>query len=206
MQQEHEEAMDEPSHELLQRWQRGDESAAEALFRHYFTRLHALAEARLSQRLAARLDADDVVQSALNSFFVGARDGRFVLKQAGDLWRLLAAITINKTRRAKRRHGAGKRSIDLEQLPLPMRGGRDEETAWLAHDPTPEEAAALDDELGSLLRPLHDGQRRIVALRLQGYTLDEIAAEVHLSQRTVRRTMEQVKQSLENRLRGGDEP
>ena len=54
--------------------------------------------------------------------------------------------------------------------------------------------------------PLHDGQRRIVELRLQGFTLDEIAVEVHLSQRTVRRTMEQVKKQLENRLCACDKP
>ncbi|HTU17838.1 MAG TPA: sigma-70 family RNA polymerase sigma factor [Gemmataceae bacterium] len=193
--------MEEQSYELLQRWQNGDESAADELFRRYFSRLHALVQVRLSQRLAARLDAEDVVQSALLSFFTQARDGRFVLKQAGDLWRLLAAITINKMRHVERRHSAEKRAVDLERLPPSLREGLDEETAWLAHEPTPEEAATLDDELESLLRPLHNGQRRIVELRLQGYTLDEIAVEVHLSQRTVRRTMEQVKQHLENRLR-----
>ncbi len=198
--------MDEQSHELLKRWQTGDESAAEALFHRYFSRLHALVQTRLSQRLAARLDADDVVQSAFRSFFSEARTGRFVLKQAGDMWRLLAAITINKLRHTERRHSAEKRSVKLEQVPLPLREGLDEQTAWLAHDPTPDEAAALADELESLLRPLHEGQRRIVELRLQGYTLDEIAEEVHLSQRTVRRTMEQVKQYLENRLREFDKP
>ena len=198
--------MDEHSHELLQRLQSGDESAAEALFRRYFSRLHALVQARLSQRLSSRFDAEDVVQSALFSFFTRARDGGFVLKQAGDLWRLLAAITINKMRHVQRRHSADKRAVDLEQLPLPLSESLDETTAWLAHDPTPEEAATLADEVESLLRPLHDVQRRIVEFRLQGYTLDEISVEVHLSQRTVRRTMEQIKKQLENRLCECDKP
>lgn len=189
--------MDEHSSELMRRWQTGDESAAETLFRRYFTRLHALVQTRLSSKMAVRFDADDVVQSAFRSFFNGARDGRFVLKHAGDLWRLLAAIAINKMRHEERRHSADKRSLNVEQLPLPLRDGVDQEIAWLAHDPTPEEAAILADEVEALLRPLEAEQRRIVELRLQGHSLDEIAVEVRRSQRTVRRTMELIKQRLE---------
>lgn len=191
--------MDEHSSELMRRWQTGDESAAETLFRRYFTRLHTLIQTRLSAKMAVRFDADDVVQSAFRSFFNGARDGRFVLKHAGDLWRLLAAIAINKIRHEERRHSADKRSLNVEQLPLPLRDGVDQEIAWLAHDPTPEEAAILADEMEALLRPLEAEQRRIVELRLQGHSLDEIAVEVRRSQRTVRRTMELIKQRLERR-------
>jgi RNA polymerase sigma factor (sigma-70 family) len=198
--------MDEHSSDLLRRWQTGDQSAAEALFRRYFARLHGLVRARLSDKMAARLDADDVVQSAFRSFFTGARDGRYVLKHSGDLWRLLAAITMNKMRHAERRHAAGKRCVDLEQLPLPLRAELDEDLVWMAHDPTPEEAAILADEVQSLLRPLAPEQRRIVELRLQGYTLEEIAVEVRRSQRTVRRTMELVRERLQERMRRSEEP
>jgi RNA polymerase sigma factor (sigma-70 family) len=156
--------------------------------------------------MAARFDADDVVQSAFRSFFTGARDGRYFLQQAGDLWRLLAAIAINKMRHAQRRHSAGKRSLDLEELPLPLREGIDEETIWLAHEPTPEEAAIFADEVESLLRPLDAEHRRIVELRLQGFKLDEIAQEVRRSQRTVRRIMDLVKQRLERRRSESEQP
>ena len=198
--------MDEHSSELMRGWQNGDQSAAETLFRRYFTRLHALVRTRLSAKMTARFDADDVVQSALQSFFDGARDGKFVLKHAGDLWHLLAAIAINKIRHEERRHSADKRSFDIEQLPLPLRDGVDAETAWLAHDPTPEEAAILADEVESLLRPLEDEQRCIVELRLQGHSLDEIAVMVRRSQRTVRRTMELIKHRLERRQQNFEKP
>lgn len=198
--------MDEHSSELLQRWQRGDPAAAEALFSRYFRRLHGLVQVRMSAKMAARFDADDVVQSAFRSFFTGARDGRYVLQRSGDLWRLLAAIAINKLRHEQRRHSAGKRSLDLEQLPPPLRESMDEETMWLAHDPTPEEAAILADEVESLLRPLDAEHRRIVELRLQGHTLNEIALEVRRSQRTVRRIMDLVKQRLERRKNENEQP
>ena len=192
--------MEECSSALLQRWQRGDESAAEVLFHRYFLRLRALVQGRLSPRLAARLDPDDVVQLAFRSFFTAARGGRFVLRQGDDLWYLLAGITLNKMRHAERRHRAAKRALHLEQLSLPLPGGVNEENDWLAPDPTPEESAMLADEVQALLRALPVGARRIVELRLQGYTLDEIAADVQLCQRTVRRTMDKVRQQVWERL------
>src|SRR5262245_31380615 len=91
---------DTPSAELVARYHRGgDESAAEELFRRYCGRLTALARSRLSQALAARVDAEDVVQSAYRSFFRLARGGDVVLRASGDLWRLLVRITLRKVYR-----------------------------------------------------------------------------------------------------------
>ena len=68
---------DHASAELLARVQAGDELAAEELFRRFAERLIAVAGARLSARMARRIDAEDVVQSAYRSFFCKARDGRY---------------------------------------------------------------------------------------------------------------------------------
>lgn len=88
----------------------GDERAAEQLFAQYVGRLTALARARLSPRLSARTDPEDVVLSAYRSFFVAAREGQFTLARSGDLWRLLVAITLHKLYRQVRRHEAASRS------------------------------------------------------------------------------------------------
>ena len=192
--------MMEPSAELLARWQAGDQTAAAVLFRRYFTRLHALVSSWLPQRMAARLDADDVVQSVFHIFFDAARDGRYVLEHAGDLWRLLAAIALAQVKHTLKRHSADRRSLTREELPLPLRDAVDENDLWLASEPTPEEAAILADEVQLLLRPLNPAQRRSVELRLQGFTLEEIAVHVGRNERTVRRTLELVKQQLEDRI------
>src|SRR5262249_16649412 len=60
------------SAELLSRWRKGDEEAASALFRRYAEQLIVLARGHLSEKLAHRLDPQDVVQSAYRSFFTGA--------------------------------------------------------------------------------------------------------------------------------------
>src|SRR6516162_8959719 len=103
--------MEEPSANLVARWQQGDQQAALELFERFAERLIALARSRLSAQVARRLDAEDVVQSAYRSFFEGARDGRYAIHHSGDLWRLLAAITLHKTKHQARHHHAAKRSV-----------------------------------------------------------------------------------------------
>jgi RNA polymerase sigma-70 factor (ECF subfamily) len=195
--------MDPPSAELMARWRDGDEEAAEELFRRYVERLLALARSRLSERLARHVDPEDVVQSAFCSFFTGARAGRFALRRSGDLWRLLVGITLHKLQHQVERHTAGKRAAGREH-PLAREGSvLEAQGEVLAREPTPAEAAALADTLEHVLRGLEPLQRRMVELRLQGCSLDEIAADVRRSERTVRRVLERVKGRLRQE---GQEP
>jgi RNA polymerase sigma factor (sigma-70 family) len=191
---------DVPSAELLARYRhQHDPAAAETLFNRYAERLLRLARSRLSSRLAARVDAEDVVMSAYRSFFLLARDGDVVLHESGDLWRLLVRITLRKVCRNARRHRAGCRSVEREQ-PLAEVTEEGQEEALLSREPAPEEAAALIDELQQVLAPLNPIQRRIVELRLQGHEVDEIASEVQRSTRTVRRTLAGLGEELQRRL------
>ena len=191
--------VDEESAELLVRWQNGDQQAAGDLFRRYAERLIALVRSRLSEKLARRLDPEDVVQSVYRSFFSGARDGRYVLEQSGALWRLLVAMTLNKLRHQVEYHTAGKRAMDREGEAADGLEGIGAEA--LAAGPSPAEALAVADELERLMRGLDPLQRRMVELRLQGYTLNEIADETRRSLRTVRRLLDRIKDDLERQFR-----
>jgi RNA polymerase sigma factor (sigma-70 family) len=183
--------------QLLARWQQGDEAAATEMFRRYAQRLVALARSRLSDRLAHRVDPEDVVQSAYRSFFVAAREGRFELEHGGDLWQLLVTIMLHKLHRQVRRNTADKRSVEREQSlddrPILLRV----QPQLLAQEPTPIEAVALVDELEQLMKSLNSVEQRMVELRLQGYNLDEIADKTERSERTVRRLLERIKEQLE---------
>ena len=191
--------MNDPTADLLCRWQAGDQQAADEIFRRYADGLIALARRRLPGKLARRVDAEDVVQSAYRSFFAGARAGRFDPERGGDLWRLLVAITLHKLRNQLDRHTAEKRSIDAEQ----NFGSEDSfcriQTHRLAHEPSPVEALALVDELEQVMGDLEPLQRRMLDLRLQGYNLAEIAAETQRCPRTVLRALERVKLLMEQR-------
>lgn len=188
---------DNESAELLERFRAGDERAAEQLFNRFAGRLIALAASKLSEKLARRLDAEDVVQSAYRSFFRGARDGRYVLQRSGELWSLLVSITLHKLQHQAERHTAGKRGVDREETPEAADSCRGLSAFALARDPSPLEAAALADEVESVLCRLEPRHRSILELRLQGHNLEEIAAQVKCSERTVRRVLEEVKGRME---------
>jgi RNA polymerase sigma factor (sigma-70 family) len=189
----------DPVINLLDQWRGGDHQAANELFRLHAARLVALARSRLSDKLAGRVDAEDVVQSAYRSFFVRARDGEFDLRQGADLWALLVAITIHKVHQQVKRNTAGKRTVALEE----NYGSEDSLAGFQARPPTgepsPLEAVALVDQVEEVMRGLDPVRRRVLELRLQGYTLEEIATDSGLSRRTLRRFLDQVREQLERR-------
>jgi len=186
----------ETSAEVLARFRGGDDRAADELFCRYVGRLTLLARSRLSPKMASRTDPEDVVMSAYRSFFVGARQGRFLLTRSGDLWRLLVSITMHKLYRQVRSHSAEMRSVSVEQS---LFATKDEQLP-AAREPSPEEAIAMADELEAFMATLDGFARRILELRLQEEQLSTIAAETGRSERTVRRTLAVIRQKLAERL------
>jgi RNA polymerase sigma factor (sigma-70 family) len=178
----------EPTAEILRRYRQGDGQAAEELFGRYVDRLTRLARSRLSSKLAARTDPEDIVLSAYRSFFIGARDGRFSLQRSGDLWRLLVSITLHKLFRQARRHRADVRSVDAESPLL------DEQ--FFGREPSPEEVVGLADMLQNVLSQLDPIARRVLELRLQEESLATIAAQTGRSERTIRRVLADIRTTM----------
>jgi RNA polymerase sigma-70 factor (ECF subfamily) len=193
-------AQDEKIRELVERCRGGDQEAATVLFQRYVDRLIALLRERISPRLASRMDPEDVLQSAYRSFFNGLGHGKFAIERADELWGLLAAITLHKLCRKVAYHKAKKRAVQREYQPE-----RDQDLLKSYPDlvselPTPSEAAELVEELDLVMQQLTPQERRILELRLEGYTSEEIADHLHRSDRTVRRAMEKVRNEFRRRL------
>jgi RNA polymerase sigma-70 factor (ECF subfamily) len=184
---------------LLERVRTGDQQAADDIFRRYVDRLVAFARSRLSHKLARRVDPEDVVQSVYRSFFVRARQGQYTVAGIGDLWPLLAAITLHKLSKQVEYHTAQKRSLEREKSVIgegSLLGLRPEQ---LAHDPSPSEAMAAVEELELVMKSLAPLQRKMLQMHLQGHTVTEIAEAVDRSERAVRRLLAQVKDMLHQR-------
>ena len=194
---------DDESIELLNRIRQGDERAAADLFERYVERLIRLAQSRLSAKLQRRVDAEDVVQSVYRSFFSHARSGRYQLQQSGDLWRLLAAITVNKVRNQARHGRAQKRAVTAEETAVLNTTTLGLSPEAVCQAPTPEELGVLLEEIENEMRGLSQLKRQIVELRLQGVANEEIAEQVRCTERTVQRTLKQLKEGLEQRLLSG---
>ena len=189
--------------QLLNRWREGDESAAAELFDRYVNRLTALARKRLSARMQRRVEAEDVVQSAYRSFFVKAGDGRYTLEHSGDLWRLLATITISKVRGQVEFNTAKKRAV-YDEASMNDRGELRVDPELVAREPDPAEAIGVVEELEAVMAGLSPLHRRILELRLQHCSTEEIAKEVERTDRTVRRILENIRGDLQGRLVGLD--
>src|SRR5215472_8164885 len=88
----------------------GDAAAVQELFARYFRRLLGLARAKLQGKDLRVADEEDVVNSALAGFFLGAERGQYTqLHDRDDLWHLLVKITIRKAQRLVKEQGRQKR-------------------------------------------------------------------------------------------------
>lgn len=183
----------ESSAQLFASFAAGSQSAADRMFHRYINRLSRLAQARLTPRLAQRVDAEDIVMSAWRSFFVAAENGRFSIRESGDLWSLLATITLRKVYRTAEFHSAEKRDVNTEVC-----GTAEADLIAMlpSIEPGPEEAAALVDLVENMLTSLTQTDRRIVELRLQGELMADVARESGVSERTVRRVLQKVRHEL----------
>jgi RNA polymerase sigma-70 factor (ECF subfamily) len=189
--------MDAAFDQLMTRLRAGDQGAAAQVFDRFANRLIGLARACLDRRLRRKVDPEDVVQSVYKSFFFRQAQGQFNPSDWDNLWSLLTVITVRKCGRWKMHFLSQKRDINSELTPPP---GLDDSTPdWeaLADDPTPAEAAILNETLECLLRSLEGRDRDIVSLSLQGYSPVEISKELGRPRRTVFRVLARVKKRLE---------
>jgi DNA-directed RNA polymerase specialized sigma24 family protein len=184
----------------LGRLRAGDAAASadaiQRLWARYFSALVRLARARLPRAARRAADEEDIALSALDSFCRGEAAGRFAaLEDRDDLWRILVTITLRKVcdaiaheNRDKRGAGwTGAAASALDEL--------------LTREPSPEVAAQLADQVDHLVGRLGDDLlRRLALLKIQGHTEEEIAAELGVSPRTVRRKLGLIRRLWEHEV------
>jgi RNA polymerase sigma-70 factor (ECF subfamily) len=179
----------------------GGAAAREVLDR--FTReLIALARRQVDARLRHKIEPEDVVQSVYKSFFLRYGDAALGDRRRSELWGLLTCITLRKCADKVRYHRAGRRDVAREAAPPPGAEGADLRREGVSREPTPEHAAVLAETVAEVLRGLNADERPIIELSLQGYTTQEISAQLGRAERSVRRLRERVRKQLE-RLQAG---
>src|SRR5262249_61646991 len=113
-----------------------------------------------------------------------------------SLWGRLTLITVRKCAERAAYHRAECRDAARE-VP-PPRG--DEAAPWLepiGREPTPLEAAVLNETVEQLLAGLDEEERPVLGLSLQGYTNREVSERLGRAERTVRLLREGVRHRLE---------
>ena len=140
----------------------GDQAAAQPLWERYFSKLVAVARAKLKRlrRSGADEDEEDAAISAFNSFCNGAARGKFPqLTDRDDLWRLLVVITARKAMAQANRNLRQKRGGGRVVSEVVLFGGDDQAAPGpiagleqiAASGPTPEFAAMMAEQCRILL-------------------------------------------------------
>ncbi len=176
---------------LVELCRAGDQEAARQIFERYASRLVALARRQISQRMASRVDPEDVVQSVFRSFFGRVKAGKFRFEEQNDLGKLLVGITVHKTLRKIQFHKAGKRDRRLEVFQ--GEGSLEGIEGLLDGEPTPEAVVAFLDQLEHFLSQLRPQERQILEMRLEGYSNGEIAKKLGIYDRKIRRVIERIR-------------
>lgn len=166
---------------LLARVRDGSQGAATTLHARYAQRLLALARAQCGGDLAARVDAEDIVQSVFGSFFRAAAQGYYDAPTGDEIWGLLLVIGLNKIRATGGHHRAAKRdvrrTVGVDAVEPP---GTDEAAHTLLR-------LVVDEVIAGL----PEGHRESVRLRLEGFEVAEIATRTGRSLRSTERVLQE---------------
>ena len=185
--------------DLMARLRAGDDDAARLVFERFARRLVGLTRRHLDDRLARKVDPEDVVQSAYKSFFVRQREGELEVGGWDGLWGLLTLIALRKCADRAAYYGAAKRDLARE-VPTPRTADATPLLGdfALGREPLPDEAAVLAETVEALFRDIDDAdERAILELSLQGYSAAEISEQTGRAERSVRRLRERTRKRLE---------
>jgi DNA-binding transcriptional ArsR family regulator len=149
----------------------------------------------ITRQVAASLAVED-------NNVVASRDGLNIEEDRRVLWAWLLQITFNKLSGRIAYHLAAKRSVVREnELSSLLESAYGQDLALWSKEPSVEDLAAIADELDYLFGPHEATLRRVVDLRLQDFTITEIAERLSVSHTTVGRHLKKIVRRFEDRWR-----
>jgi RNA polymerase sigma factor (sigma-70 family) len=188
--------------DFLARIRAGDEEAARELLTRYEAQVRLVVRRQLPRLLRSRFDSLDFLQSIWGSFFRRMRSGASEFEDPQYLVAFLARAARNKVIDEYRRAVSQKHDIHREE-PLWGKGSRPRE---LAEDiDSPSEVAQAREAFRQLSERLPEDRRIILELKAQGLSSAEIGERVGISERTVRRVIEELRRQTEYDAEGTSE-
>ncbi|MFO0810862.1 MAG: sigma-70 family RNA polymerase sigma factor [Gemmataceae bacterium] len=191
--------------ELLARAAAGDSSARGPLLERHRQRLKRMVAIRIGRRLAARVDASDVVQEALTE--AAQRLDEYLRDRPLPYYPWLRRLAWVRLDKLRRRHTARKRTVAREEpSELPEESALELADRLLAHDTAPPDAAIRREErlrVRAALDRMAVTDREVLVLRfLERLSTAETAAVLGLSAGTVKvrlfRALERLRLRMED--------
>lgn len=181
---------------LLTAARSGDETAMQRLIQQYEPELRMVARNRLGIALRPHLDTIDLVQSVHRSLMIGLRGAKFDISSPEKLIGLAVTIVQRKAakhwrhlKRQQRLSGHNESHDELVDTMLSLRGERNEASSEL-------ETREL---LAQWLEKVDPIERRLIELRLEGYSTVEIAGMLDLDSDVLRVKLSRLRKRLRER-------
>jgi RNA polymerase sigma factor (sigma-70 family) len=175
---------------LMERVRAGSEQAARDMLRLYGEHVLRVVRRRLNRKLRSKFDSSDFVQAVWASFFAKA-PARCTFDRPQALVAFLATLAQNKVVDAVRqRFQRQKYNVNREHS---LDGSTAAEAAELAaRQPTPSQVAVANEEWHRLIDELPAHYQRMLELLRAGHTQREIAQELGVNEKTIRRVIEKL--------------
>lgn len=160
------------------------EEAASEFCARYMAKLMSLVQRNLAGRFAARVDAEDIVQSVLRTWFRRTQAGNLAPASTAEVWKLLSVIALCKVRNKVKFHDAQRRAVARTQ--------GDSEVLGAVPDPTDQDAIEFLDTVRAAGQKMDPMARRTLELILEDRSVEEIAAELGRTTKSVQRYKKQI--------------
>ncbi|RUL87115.1 RNA polymerase sigma factor [Tautonia sociabilis] len=186
--------------ELVRRAKAGDEQALNALLSEFEDDVRLAVRRQLPRVLRTQFDSMDFVQLVWASVFAGEAVDPTRFDNPQHLRAFLTGVAWNKVREEyRRRTRTRKYDIGREEPLYVRRGDREEPREVPSPEPTPSQNLQEIDRMEQLTAGRSGPEAEALRLRSLGLTLEEVAARVGLSERTVRRLIEDSRRRMEQR-------
>jgi DNA-directed RNA polymerase specialized sigma24 family protein len=189
----------QPADRLPEDWlnglSEGDQEVATEIFQRHLDVLKRLVQKRLPPGVRRLTDEDDIANSVFKSFFKGVKTERFPrLETDDDLWQILGMLVKNKVAGQIRYLSRKKRG-----------GGQVRGESVFTSDGTDSQVGGIQtqEEFHSMLAQLQDDQlSEIAVMKLNALTNREIAAKLDISERSVERKLQRIRNRWEPETNG----
>jgi DNA-directed RNA polymerase specialized sigma24 family protein len=185
----------------------GELDAAQKLWDRYAGSLVELVRAKLRDVPKGHADEEDIAQNVFASLCRGAAAGRLLdVTNRDELWWLLLAVTRQKVASHVRRETTQKRGtgrVRTESAIAADAGGTPDFSLdnLVGSGPSPEFVAILNEQHRHLLSLLQGANLPQVAnMRIEGYTVAEIAEKLGISLRAVERKLQIIRSKWADEL------
>jgi len=175
---------------LMQGIRDGSEEAARLLLEKYGPHILRVVRRQMHERMRSKFDSADFTQAVWASFFA-LQPGRLNFDRPEALVAFLTRLAQNKVIDELRvRFQTQKLNLNRENS---LDGSAAHAAALVpAAQPTPSQVAMAKECWHQLLDGLPSHHQRILVLLLQGHTHQEIAGQLGVNERTIRRVIQKV--------------